>query len=95
MLDAMSESLDTLVDVTIAYPEGVGEIGDLFANRIRRVVVDIQILPIPAELRGGDYQNDEAHRARMQAWVNERWLAKDNTMDRLLMIAPDSGGCPE
>jgi 1-acyl-sn-glycerol-3-phosphate acyltransferase len=84
VLDAMSESLDTLVDVTITYPDGVGELGDLFANRIGRIVVDIQTLPIPAELRGGDYQNDEAHRARMQAWVNERWQAKDNTIDRLL-----------
>lgn len=84
VLDAMSESLDTLVDVTITYPDGVGELSDLCANRIGRIVVDIQTLPIPAGLRGGDYQNDEAHRARMQAWVNERWQAKDNTIDRLL-----------
>ncbi|MEX0738584.1 MAG: acyltransferase [Pseudohongiella sp.] len=84
VLDAMAESLDTLVDVTITYPEGAGELNDLFANRIGRIVVDVQTLPIPAELRGGDYQNDEAHRARMQAWVNERWQIKDKTIDRLL-----------
>lgn len=80
----MSESLDTLVDVTITYPDGVGELSDLFANRIGRIVVDIKALPIPVELRGGDYQNDEAQRARMQVWVNERLQAKDNTIDRLL-----------
>lgn len=82
--DAMSESLDTLVDVTITYPDGVGELSDLFANRIGRIVVDIKALPIPVELRGGDYQNDEAQRARMQVCVNERLQAKDNTIDRLL-----------
>lgn len=80
----MSESLETLVDVTITYPDGVGELGDLFANRIRRIMVDVQTLPIPTELRGGDYQNDVAHRARIQAWVNERWQTKDKTIDRLL-----------
>ncbi len=83
VLDAMSESLDTLVDVTIAYPEGTGELGDLFANRIRRIVVDVRVQPIPDELRGGDYQNDAVHRERIQSWVNERWQAKDKTIDGL------------
>jgi hypothetical protein len=72
------------VDVTITYPDGTGELNDLFANRIGRIVVDIQTLPIPAELRGGAYQNDEAHRERIQSWVNERWQAKDKTINHLL-----------
>ena len=89
VLDAMGESLDTLVDVTITYPDGAGELGDLFANRIKRIHVEIQLLPIPPELRGGDYQNDEAHRQRIQSWINERWVTKDKTVERLLSSAPD------
>ncbi len=84
VLDAMGDSLDTLVDVTIVYPDGVGELGALFANRISQVQVHIEITPIPVDLKNGDYQSDPAHRARIQAWINELWQAKDKRIAALL-----------
>ncbi|AKS43256.1 acyltransferase [Wenzhouxiangella marina] len=84
VLDAMGDSLDTLVDVTIVYPEGAGELGALFANRIPEIRVDVQVTPIPDELRGGDYQNDPEHRERVQAWINQLWADKDARIARLL-----------
>jgi len=89
VLDAMGESLDTLVDVTIAYPEGARELPSLFANRIPEIRVDVQIIPIPNELRRGNYQTDPAHRERMQAWINELWLAKDARLAKLLSSPTD------
>jgi 1-acyl-sn-glycerol-3-phosphate acyltransferase len=84
VLDAMGESLDTLVDVTIAYPDGAQELPGLFANRISEIRVDVQIIPIPDELRRGNYQADPAHRERMQTWINALWRAKDERLARLL-----------
>ena len=84
VVDAMGESLDTLVDVTIVYPDGAGELGDLFANRIPEIRIDFRIMPIPAELRGGDYQNDPEFRQRFQAWMNELWQDKDERIAAIL-----------
>lgn len=84
VLNAMGDSLDTLVDVTLAYPDGPVELMDLFANRIRRIRVHIRTLPIPEALRGGDYQGDSAYRARFQDWLNQLWQDKDALMASLM-----------
>jgi 1-acyl-sn-glycerol-3-phosphate acyltransferase len=88
VLNAMGETLDTLVDVTIAYPDGPAELFDLFANRIRRVCVHMRTLSIPTELRGGDYQNDPAYRAQFQTWLNQLWDDKDRLMQTMLHAKP-------
>jgi 1-acyl-sn-glycerol-3-phosphate acyltransferase len=77
VLDAMGPALHSILDVTIVYPGGRPTMLDLFANRVREVRVNIRERPIPAELLGGDYQNDPAFRERMQTWLNELWLEKD------------------
>jgi 1-acyl-sn-glycerol-3-phosphate acyltransferase len=82
-LDAMGEALDTLVDVTIAYPDGRPSLADLFANRIREIRVHVRRLPIPERLRGGDYQDDPDFRLGIQEWVNQLWQEKDATLEAL------------
>jgi 1-acyl-sn-glycerol-3-phosphate acyltransferase len=84
VLDAMGETLDTLVDVTIVYPHGAGELVDLFANRIPEVRVHIELSAIPEALRQGDYQTDPAVRERFQQWINQRWADKDQHIAALL-----------
>ncbi len=88
VLEAMGESLDTLVDVTLVYPEGAGELSDLFANRIPEIRVHIELLPIPYELRGRSYQNDPEFREQFQGWLNQIWSEKDRTIARLLKEHP-------
>ncbi len=77
VLDAMGGALHSILDITIVYPDGRPSMLDLFANRVREVRVNIRERPIPADLLGGDYQNDPAFRERMQAWLNELWSEKD------------------
>jgi 1-acyl-sn-glycerol-3-phosphate acyltransferase len=84
VLDAMGETLDTLIDVTVVYPNGPGELGDLFANRIPEIRVDMRLLPIPAEFRQGNYQDDPEFRQRFQAWLNALWEEKDRRIERML-----------
>ncbi|MGY6587461.1 MAG: acyltransferase [Wenzhouxiangella sp.] len=87
VLDAMGETIDTLVDVTLYYPNGPAELGDLFANRIPEVQVHVRTLPIPDDLKNGDYQNDPAYRARFQAWLNQLWEDKDALLETLQQTA--------
>jgi len=84
VLDAMGDSLDTLIDVTIAYPDGAGKLTDLFANRIAGVRVHIETLPIPDELRVGAVSGDPDQRRRVEDWINARWQAKDRRLAKLL-----------
>ena len=64
VLDAMGRALHSILDVTIVYPDGRPTLFDLMSNRIGEVRVHIRERPIPAELLGGDYQNDPAFRER-------------------------------
>jgi 1-acyl-sn-glycerol-3-phosphate acyltransferase len=90
VLDAMGETLDTLVDVTITYPGGVGELGDLFANRIPSIRVEVQLRPIPESFRGKSYQDNPAFRKEFQAWLNQLWTEKDQRIELLLGEKPVS-----
>ena len=88
VLNAMGDTLDTIVDVTIAYPDGPAELFDLFANRIRRVCVHMRTLQLPSHLLGGDYQNDANYRAQFQSWLNQLWEDKDRLMESMLSAKP-------
>lgn len=84
VLDAMGEGLHAILDVTIAYPGGRPSMVDLMANRVPQVRVHIRQRPIPAELAEGSYQDDRAHRARFQQWMNGLWEQKDADLKRML-----------
>lgn len=84
VLGAMGDALHSILDVTLVYPNGRPTLVDLFADRVGEVHVHVRELPIPAELRSGDYQNDPAFRERVQNWINAVWTAKDATIAGLL-----------
>ncbi|MCC7097057.1 MAG: acyltransferase, partial [Thermomonas sp.] len=86
VLDAMGQGLHSILDVSIAYPGGVPSLFDLLANRVPEVRAQVRQRPIPAELAGGDYQNDREFRVRFQHWMNGLWLEKDADLD--LMLGP-------
>jgi len=87
VLDAMGDSIDTIVDVTISYCGPAPGLPDLFANKVGEIRVSVRTLPIsqaPASATsGGDYTSDPEYRERVQNWINELWREKDQTMARL------------
>lgn len=84
VLDAMGEGLHSILDISIAYPAGIPTMADLLGNRIPEVRVRVRQRPLPAELLGGDYQNDRAFRARFQQAMNGLWAQKDADIGELL-----------
>jgi len=84
VIDAMGQGLHSILDVTIAYPDGRPSMMDLMANRVGTVRVKVRQRPIPAGLVGGNYQDDRSFRARFQQWMNGLWQEKDADLDRLL-----------
>ncbi|MBL39316.1 MAG: acyltransferase [Xanthomonadales bacterium] len=83
VLDAMGDTIDTLVDVTISYCGPAPGLPDLFANKVREIRVSVRTLPLSAAPKGGDYTSDADYRERFQQWINDLWREKDATMARL------------
>ncbi|AHI30472.1 acyltransferase [Marinobacter sp.] len=83
VLEAMGESLHTMLDVTIVYPDGKSGIWDYLCGRIQRIVVDIRTREIPHRFLGMDYENNRETRADFQRWVSQVWEEKDALIDEL------------
>lgn len=87
-LNAMDGAITKLIDTTIIYPNGNKEFGDLFSNRMKKIIVRIRVIDIPTAYLQGDYENDPDFRTEFQQWVNELWLAKDAEIDAILANEP-------
>jgi 1-acyl-sn-glycerol-3-phosphate acyltransferase len=87
-LSALGEKLNSLLDVTIVYQDGVKGFWEFLSGRMRRVVVEVKQLKIPQELFVGDYEGDPAFRARFQTWIAEFWAQKDQRIAELRAQAP-------
>lgn len=83
-LAAMNGRVQTILNVTLAYPDGSPSFWRFLCGDLRRVIVQVRKMPVPAEAITGDYQNDPFFREWFQTWVNELWEAKDDELARLL-----------
>ena len=83
VLEAMGEMFQSIVDVTIVYPNGKPTMIELLANRIPEIRVHVRQLPIPKEFIGGDYENDAEFRARFQEWISAMWTEKDARIEQM------------
>ncbi|MCU1734364.1 MULTISPECIES: acyltransferase [unclassified Pseudomonas] len=83
VLDAMGDQLESIIDVTIHYPEGAPGFWDLLCGRVRRIVVQFEELAIPEDFLGRSYDQDEVYRAEFQRWINRLWEVKDGRLEKL------------
>jgi 1-acyl-sn-glycerol-3-phosphate acyltransferase len=88
VLGAMGSILNQILDVTIAYPAGVGGFWDLCAGRVRHIVIEVERRPIEPWLAAGDYAADAGFRARFQEWLATLWARKDARLAALLAAPP-------
>jgi 1-acyl-sn-glycerol-3-phosphate acyltransferase len=81
-LDALGNQLQTILNITIYYPQGVKSIWQFFGGSVNEVVIRIEKLPITEEIRG-DYFMDSEFRSRFKGWLNRLWEKKDVTLGDL------------
>lgn len=84
VLDAMGEQLHGMVNVTIHYPGGRPSFWDLLSGQVKRIVMRIEIMPIPQQFIGQSYDQNMQYRAEFQGWVNQLWEAKDLQLKALI-----------
>jgi 1-acyl-sn-glycerol-3-phosphate acyltransferase len=82
VLDAMGEHLNTIVDVTIYYPDGIPTFGDFLCGRVKKVQVEVHTVEITKEL-SGDYFNDRSFKIYFQKWLTQFWHDKDDRLKNM------------
>jgi 1-acyl-sn-glycerol-3-phosphate acyltransferase len=83
VLATMGEQLHSILDVTIAYPEGAKSFWAFLCGEVSEIKVRVESLPIDKEV-SGDYFQDREFRKRFRDWLNALWAEKDKTLAALL-----------
>ena len=86
-LSALGEKINSLLDVTIVYPEGAKGFWDFLAGRVQQIVIEVRSLTIPGELYAGNYEDDPAFPKHFQDWIAQLWADKDRRIGELLAEA--------
>lgn len=84
VLSMMGENMRHVIDVTIVYPDGVETAWEFFRSGRSRIVVSMQVLHIPPNLRGQD-PDDPEYRNRFNEWLNTLWENKDRKIVGTMM----------
>jgi len=77
-LQTLHDQLDSVLDVTIVYPDGAPTFTDALAGRLGRVIVHVEKRPVPAAPARAGARN------AMQDWLDGLWRDKDARLDEAL-----------
>jgi len=88
VLDAMGEHLNTIVDVTIYYPDGIPTFIDFLCGRVKTVQVEVHTTQITKEL-SGNYFNDRSFKISFQKWLTQFWHDKDARLKSMIQKSTD------
>lgn len=87
-ISALGDDIDGVLDMTIVYPDGIPNYGDLWQGNIKRLAADVRYIDIPeglsAAIQQGGYEHDDRVKAQMFDWVEQIWQAKDQRISEML-----------
>jgi len=86
-LNVLGHRFDSMIDVTIVYPDGAPSFWHFLRGDLKRVIVRVRRLPIPPEFADGDIGADPKLRRRVATWLLELWREKDAQIDALTTAA--------
>jgi len=86
-LNVLGEKFNSLLDITIVYPDGIPGFGDFLCGRVKRITVRMRTIEIPKNLLQGDYENDPAFRDSIHQWVQKLWREKDGQIENIVKKA--------
>lgn len=83
-LNVLGEKFQSMLDITIVYPDGIPTFKDFLCGKVKRITVRMRTIQIPKHLLHGDYEGDPAFRDSMHQWVQKLWHEKDKQMQTLM-----------
>lgn len=81
---SMGSLFDSILDVTLVYPNGAAHFWGLCCGDHVPVTVDVRKRPVEDWLISGDYELDREFRRRVHRWLGEIWQEKDELLQQLL-----------
>jgi len=82
-LTSMGDMFDTILDVTMVYPDGAVDFWGMMCGEFEHVIIDVVRRPVDEWLYKGDYQNDREFRRNFHQWLTLLWEEKDRKIDEL------------
>jgi 1-acyl-sn-glycerol-3-phosphate acyltransferase len=79
---AMGHQIHSILNITIKYPQGDLDFWNFVCGRINRVNVLIEKIPVTPDLIG-DYVSDPVYQKHFQNWLNDLWIKKDKTFEKM------------
>jgi 1-acyl-sn-glycerol-3-phosphate acyltransferase len=90
VLNAMRGEFHSILDVTIAYPQGAPSFWEFLCGRAQDIRVRIEVIPIEERILG-DFMKDKLFRREFTGWLNRVWGQKDERLAALLEEVTDPG----
>ena len=81
---SMGSLFDSILDVTMVYPEGPARFWDMCCGGHVPVTIDVRKRPVDEWLWTGDYENDREFQRRVHRWLGEIWQDKDELLKQML-----------
>lgn len=82
-INILGEKVDSLVDMTIVYPDGVPDYSGFWLGEVPRIVVHLRKIEIPQWVLDGNYEEDRQFRAQFYQWLSQIWHEKDALIDEI------------
>ena len=76
-LDVLGEKFNSVLDITIVYPDGIPTFKEFLCGKVKRITVRVRTIEIPQQFLHGDYEGDQAFRVAIHKWVQQLWREKD------------------
>ncbi|NVK38098.1 MAG: acyltransferase [Gammaproteobacteria bacterium] len=83
-LNAMGDKFQSLLNITIVYPDGIPSFWDFLSGKVKNIIVRVKEENIPQHFTQKDYNNDPDFRHEFQQWIHGIWQEKDQEIHLLL-----------
>lgn len=83
IINAMGQQINSLLDVTIVYPEKNHSLWDFLCHRVKSVTINVRTIPIPNQFTSGQLIDDPHTQNEFKNWLNQHWFEKDQLIASL------------
>jgi 1-acyl-sn-glycerol-3-phosphate acyltransferase len=81
-LSSMGELFESVVDVTMTYPDVATSFWDMCCGSHVNVIVEVRERPLEDWLVKGNYETDREFRKQVHSWLGQLWAEKDEILDQ-------------
>lgn len=84
VLQSMGDQFDSLIDLTIVYPDGDKNLLELIMGLMTRVTVEVRKYDFPEGMIEKLRHQDTDGYTELKTWLNQIWLEKDQSIENHL-----------